>query len=294
MCLPRTAIEVWSSSRPRDLRDNRRAAMPDGRGVMVYAMAPAGDVGGPQGYSYRAVVARAPRDDVLRAAVELRFTGWVGPQEGDDVVLVPERGPLAVAAEGRDLEAFGAELAAIGAVVLTAEVVRDRLLVLLVWTDGAGEPLRYLSDPSVLSPDEEDVLDEAVGADHGAAMALAFGRPEAAEEVEAALAEWLDPESYIESERLDRVLALLGLPTWPVSAWALPKAVSGGPRVDDMTRLGAGVGGTAGRVRGGFAGVGRTVRQKVTRRPDGPRRVDVGHPGPGAAPGEEGLWGSGA
>ena len=83
------------------------------------------------GLSYRGLVVRADREAVLARARELRFTGWVGPQEGPDVVLVAEGDRLLVAGGGRDLEDVGADLARLGPVLLV-EVLRDRLLALVL------------------------------------------------------------------------------------------------------------------------------------------------------------------
>lgn len=248
------------------------------------------DVGGPAGYSYRGLVVRAGRDEVLAAAAAARFSGWVGSQEGDDVVLVPSGSHLLVASGGRDLEALGAGLTALGP-VLVVEVVRDRLLSLVLprgdgrtdGGEGGAEPLRYLSDPSVLDGDD---LDEPRGAHHAGDLARAFDVPAAAGPLREVLAEGLDPEHYIESERLGRVLSLLGLPVWLVAAWSLPRRSFGGPDPRTLTRLRAGVRGPAGWVVGPAAGAARRVRQRVARRPDGPRpdgRSVAGLP-------DDGLW----
>lgn len=218
------------------------------------------------GYSYRGLVVRGRREQLLERAQAQRFTGWVGPQEGPDVVLVPEGERLFVAGGGRDLEDLGASLASAGPVLLVT-VLRDRLLALVLLREGE-EPLRYLSEPSVLDPDD---FDEPRGEHHAAALARAFGVPEAAQELRDVLAESLDPEHYIESERLGRVLALLGLPGWLVSSWTLPRAMSVGPDRSRLTRLRAGRTGAVGVVLGWPTARARRARQALARRPDGPR-----------------------
>jgi len=51
----------------------------------------------------------------------------------------------------------------------------------------------YVSDPSVLAPDDDEVFGEPEGAWHASAFAAARGRPEQAQELEEALVEVLDP-----------------------------------------------------------------------------------------------------
>lgn len=238
------------------------------------------DAGGPAGYSYRGLVVRAERERVLAAAVAARFSGWVSAQEGPHVVLVPEGKGLLVASGGRDLEGLGADLAGLGP-VLVVQVVRDRLLSLVLLPGGGGEPSRYLSDPSVL--DEED-MDEPRGAHHAPALARAFDAA-GADELRDVLAEDIDHDHYIESERLGRVLDLLGLPGWLVAAWALPRRSFGGPDPASLTRLRAGARGPAGLALGWPVGRARRLVQAVRRLPDGPRPDGLG-----GGPSEHELW----
>lgn len=217
------------------------------------------------GHSYRGLVVRAARGPVLELARTLRFTGWVGPQEGPDVVLVAEGETGVVAGRGRDLEDAGAALAGLGPVLLVT-VVADRLLALVLL--GGEEPLRYLSEPSVLDPEDDD---QPRGAHHAPEIARAFGVPRAAGELRDVLAEVLDSEHYIESERLGRVLSLLGLPGWLVSCRTLPRAMSVGPDRSALTRLRAGRSGAGGLVPGWATGRVRRARQALSRVPDGPR-----------------------
>ncbi|MFC3687437.1 hypothetical protein [Aquipuribacter hungaricus] len=252
---------------------------------MVYGVAPVGEERA--GYGYRGLVVRAGAQAVLERARALGFTGWVGPQEGPDVVVVAAGTGLFVADGGRDLEDVGAEMARLGPTLLVT-VVRDRLLALVLLREvgdvedgGDGvEALRYLSEPSVLDPDDDD---QPRGEHHAGAMARAFGVPGVAGELRDVLAEALDPEHYIESERLGRVLALLGLPGWLVSSWTLPRPMSVGPA--RLTRLRAGKTGPAGVVAGWAAARSRRARQVVSRRPDGPRPDGLG-----AGPGDDVLW----
>ncbi|WP_380168313.1 hypothetical protein [Jannaschia sp. R86511] len=224
--------------------------------------------GGPAGHSYRGAVLVGDRDAVLAHLARARFSGWVGPQEHDHVVLVPSSPHLLVASGGRDLEALGVDLAQAFGPVLVVEVVRDRLLSLVLLAGGGQEPLRYLSDPSVLDPED---LDEPRGAHHAPALARAYGVPGVAPTLRDVLSESLDPEHYIESERVARVLGLLDLPTWLVSSWTLPRRVSYGPEPRTVVRLGAGTPGPAGWPLRWASQPVRRVRQLLSRRPDGPR-----------------------
>lgn len=248
---------------------------------MVFGEVRVGD-DGPLGYDYRAAVLSAPRDQVLGAVAAARFSGWVSPVDGGHVVLVPSGRHLVVASHARDLEGLAGDLARDLGPVLVVEVLRDRLLS-LVLLDADAAPLRYLSDPSVL--DEED-LDEPRGAHHAPALARALGVPGVAQRLRDALGEGLDPEHHIESERLERVLTLLGLPTWLVSAWSLPRRVSGGPDPRSFTRLTAGVQGPSAAALGWAVERWRRSRQRLARRPDGPRPDGLAVSGPS----ETDLW----
>jgi hypothetical protein len=188
-------------------------------------------------YSYAVLIARAQRDALLAALTAAGFSGWVGPPEGDWVVLVARRVRKAVTARGHDLEALGAHLAArLDAVVFAAHVLRDRVLRLAAWV-GEEALGRYLSDPSYGAEDDDEAFPEPEGVEHAAAFAAAAGRPDTAEELEETLGELLDEEEQTESERLWAVLKLLGLPLWPVASSVLPKDVPGGPLRGDVTLL---------------------------------------------------------
>jgi hypothetical protein len=188
-------------------------------------------------YSYAVLIARAPRAELLAELTAVGFSGWVGPQEGDWVVLVARRVRKPVTTRRHDLEALAAHLAARrGAVVFAAQVLRDRVLRLAAW-NGADEIGRYLSDPSFGAEEDDEVFPEPEGVEHAAGFAAAAGRPDSADGLEEALGEMLDEEEQTESERLWAVLKLLGLPLWPVASAALPKDVPGGPPREDVTLL---------------------------------------------------------
>jgi hypothetical protein len=152
--------------------------------------------------------------------------------------------------------------------VLAIRVLADRQLLLAVWTEGE-EVGRYISDPSYGLDD--DTLPEPLGAEHADAFAAACGQPEAADDLADLLAEELDPDSVIESERLGGVLRLLGLPSWLVAVSSLPKDVPTGPRAAELTRLGAGATGFRGRLRGRAADVVRRRRPPPPAVTDAPR-----------------------
>jgi hypothetical protein len=211
-----------------------------------------------EGYSYAGLIIRAPRGEVLRHAAAARFTGWVGPQEGDWVVVVPARVHGAVAAGRADLDAFAAGIARrLDEVVLTAAVEKDRLLRLAMWA-GSSELGRYLSDPAYGAEDDDDlVFPEPEGVEHAEEFAAVCGQPDNAEDLAEVLGDVLDEESQIESERLASTLRLLGLPRWLVAGASPTKDVPGGPRASQFTRLYRGRTGIFGRV---LAALARLVR----------------------------------
>jgi hypothetical protein len=241
------------------------------------------EVGGPAGDTYAAVVVRvddepSARHDVLAALRQIRFSGWLAPPEGGWLVAVAEPAAGSVAAGRRGVVGVGEWLAArLARTVLVVRVLADRQLVLAAWADG-DELGRYVSDPSREPGADDDVLSEPLGAKQAAAFAAACGRPEQAGDLAEILAESLDTDSVIESERLARLLRLLGLPTWLVAAATLPHDIPTGPRVRSMTRLGAGLPGVLGRVRGWAANV---VRR---RRPPPPVITDPPRTSPGVDP----------
>ncbi len=234
--------------------------------------APPASSGGPSGYTYGAIALRASgqRDALLAALRRTRFSGWVGPPEDGWVLAVAARAGGTVAAGRRGLLELGALLAGeLGTTAVAVRVLQDRQLVIAVW-EGDDEVGRYVSDPA-RGQDDEDVLPLPLGAEHAEAFAAALGVPAVGAELEELLAEELDPDSVIESERLAPVLRLLGLPGWLVASAALPRDVPGGPPARAFTRLGAGVPGVRGRLLGAAAEVARKRRRPAPVVPDPPR-----------------------
>lgn len=238
---------------------------------------------GPSGYTYAGVLIRldgqqSTRDLVLADLREIRFSGWVAPPEDGWLVVVPASGDGTVATGRRGVVGVGEWLAERrGAPVLAAQVVDDRQLLLVGWADGE-EIGRYLSDPSHGTNREDNILSEPYGVEHAEGYAEACGHPDAAEDLGELLAEELDPDSVIESERLGRVLRLLGLPRWLVAAASLPKDLPAGPRPREMTRLRTGVPGLWGWLRG------RLVEPVRKRRPPPPAVTDLPRGGPDMDP----------
>jgi hypothetical protein len=239
--------------------------------------------GGPSGHTYAGILLRLDppgtgRQQVLDALRDLRFTGWLGPEEDGWVVAVAERGAGTVAAQRRGVLGVAEDLAArFGATLVAVRVAADRQLALSVWADGE-EVGRYVSDPSHGLRDET-VLSDPLGVEHAEDFASALGSPEVAEDLGELLAEELDPDSMIESERLARALRLLGLPDWLVAASSLPRDVPGGPRSREFTRFGAGVPGLPGRVAGRAARLVRARRRPPPVVADPPRADPSFDPG---------------
>ncbi|WP_250030199.1 hypothetical protein [Paractinoplanes maris] len=232
---------------------------------MVYPFAPGPEVGGPVGESYAVALVRGGEPgrvtDVLR---RLRFSGWVAPAAGGWLPVVAGAGAGAVAAGRRGIVGVGEALAEeLGGDVIVVRVVADRQLAMVAWA-GGEETGRYVSDPSREPGADEDVLPDPLGVEDAAAFAAAAGRPERGGELREVLNERLDPESFIESERLSRTLRLLELPTWLVAVASLPRDVPTGPRAREMTRLGFGRPGLAGIV---CARAGRVVRKRLAPPP---------------------------
>ncbi len=263
---------------------------------VTYPLVGGGDHTGPLGYTYAGVFvrvdarpgpstdaapgatgsspaepARERRDAVLEALRRVRFSGWVAPVQGGWVVAVAASGHGTVAAGRRGVVGLAQWLAAdLSTTVVAVRVLSDRQLLLSVW-EGADEVGRYVSDPSFGLPADDDTLPDPLGVEHAGAFAAVCGRPDDAEDLAELLAEELDPDSVIESERLAGVLRLLGLPGWFVAAASLPKDVPAGPRVGDLTRLGAGAHGLPGVVRGRAADVVRRRLRPPNDVPEAPR-----------------------
>jgi hypothetical protein len=224
--------------------------------------------GEPVGHSYAGLFARADREALAETLAEARFSGWVGPQEGDWVLCVAERPTGPIAANGRDLVALAELVAgALTTVTLAVRVHQDRALHLTGW-DATDPPRvlslgRYVSDPTIEAPDDDELFAEPQGAENARSFVNACGATDPDDELNELLAETLDPESVFESERLAGVLRVLELPSWLVSAQSLPGDVPAGPRRTELTRLGAGRSGVGGLVTGALS---RVVRRGRPRR----------------------------
>lgn len=208
---------------------------------------------GDAGETYGAVLVRGDQQALPRVTDSLRtlrFSGWIVPPADGWIVALGDPGDGVVAAGKRGVVEVAADLAgALGSPGLAVRVRRDRQLALVAWR-GAEEIGRYCSDPSREPGAGADILSEPYGVEHAQGFAELLDRPDAAEELAAALEEELDTESVFESERLAQVLQLLGLPRWLVAAGALPRDIPTGPRVKDLIRLRGGATGLAGTVRG--------------------------------------------
>jgi hypothetical protein len=244
--------------------------------VPAYAMGAEQD--GPPGYTYAAILLR-PAEGLLAALREIRFSGWLAPPEDGWQVVVPASGAGTVAAGRRGVIGVAEWLATrVTGPVLALRVVLDRQLALVVWADGE-ETGRYVSDPSREPADDDDLddlLDEPVGAEAAYAIAAACAHPDAADDLVDLLNERLDPDSVIESERLGRLLRLLGLPTWLVAAAELPRSIPTGPSRTDLTRLGAGLPGLRGQLAHRLVDVVRRRRPPPPLLSDPPRKTSSG------------------
>jgi hypothetical protein len=231
------------------------------------AMPPLGtgrEVGGPDGYSYGAVLIGA--DGVGTTAVEealrdIRFSGWIAPSQGGWLVLLSDRGAGAgvVASDQRGVIEVGGLLAKrVDAPLFAVQIRRDRQLAIVAWRAG-DEVGRYCSDPSQDPGADDEVLSAPVGAGCAFAFADLAGRTEVVDDLVETLEDELDPDSVYESERLRQVLRLLGLPDWIVAANALPRDIPTGPRARELTHLRAGVAGARGILRDVFI---RSLRRR--------------------------------
>ena len=201
------------------------------------------------GSSYGAVLIAAEHaasdaiDDVVGS---LRFSGWIAPPSEGWHVIVGDPGAGVVADRRRGVIDVAALLATrVTGPVFAFRVRRDRQLAIVAWRNGR-EIGRYSSDPSQEPGADAEVLSAPFGVASGVAFAEAVGQADAARELVRELEEELDPESVFESERLRRVLRLLGMPGWLVAAGALPRDIATGPRVRDLRRVRVGRTGVAG------------------------------------------------
>lgn len=209
------------------------------------------------GLTYSGVFVASDRERLLEELAELRFTGYVGPQEGDWVLAISGNPLGKVAGQKRRIVDVAREIAAtLGVVTLAAEVERDTRLRLHAFDGDAALP-PYDSAPPEEEPGEialdefgMPVVAEGLYVDNDDVAAALLTTFEA-EDDDGALAELLNEnlgEDVFESERLVAILRILGLPTWIVSSDSLPKRVPGGPDKDEVTRLGAGKPGVKGMV----------------------------------------------
>jgi hypothetical protein len=223
------------------------------------------EVGGPEGYSYGAVlIADADRDEVIAGALRgIRFSGWTAPSRDGWTVLLTERGAGGgvIASERRGVIDVSALLARqLAGPIFAVQIRRDRQLAIVAWR--AGEEIgRYCSDPSEEPGADEAVLSAPVGAASAFAFADSAGRVDAADDLLELLAEELDPDSVSESERLRQVLRMLGMPQWIVAANSLPRDIPTGPRARELTHLRAGEPGARGILRNAF--VRRLRRRRI-------------------------------
>lgn len=229
--------------------------------------APQSEIGGPDGHSYGALLVPGDADtaagimEVLRG---VRFTGWVAPAREGWVVVIGDPGDGVVADDRRGIVEVGALLSdRVPGSLLAGRVRHDRQLGLVAWHAGE-ERARYCSDPSREAGADEDVLTEPVGVEAAEVFAELWRRPDAAEELTEILSEELDPDSVYESERLGRVLRLLGLPAWIVAAGELPRSMPTGPPVSELMHLRAGATGLSGRSRDALV---RPVRRRQSPPP---------------------------
>ncbi|HEX5857690.1 MAG TPA: hypothetical protein VFY91_06235 [Microbacterium sp.] len=241
--------------------------------------APSADVPAPGGHTYGGVLLRQgdiSDGELLEALGGIRFSGWVAPPCDGWVVVLGEPGGGVVADGRRGMIEVGQLLAERAAgPVLAVRVRMDRQLALVAWREGA-EVARYCSDPSREPGADEEVLDAPIGAESAETLAELWEHPDAAEDLSELLEDELDPDSVHESERLGRVLRILGLPAWLVAAGELPRRMPTGPRPAEMRRLRTGRTGATGRM---LDFVTRRVRRRQSPPPviaDPPRGTGAG------------------
>lgn len=222
----------------------------------------------PEGHRYTGLlvdIGEAGRAGLLAALGRARFSGWVGPAQGRWVVAVADNPGGSVAGSRTGVSELTRRVATgLRTLALGVEVDDERVL-RLTWAspdvDGS-----YDSNPGLGHEDDEDDLPpDPVGVDLLTGLAEAAGRPEAAEDLTELLGDQIDRDSTFESERLRAVLRLLDAPTWLVASSSLPRDVPSGPRRSEITRLGAGRPGPAGRLRG--LAVRRVRRHRPPREP---------------------------
>ncbi|WP_322411548.1 hypothetical protein [Microbacterium invictum] len=208
-----------------------------------------GEVGGPDGHSYGALVLMTDAADpaaLQRVLRVIRFTGWLAPARSGTQVVIGDPGAGVVAAQRRGIIEVGAVVAEqLDCGVLAVRVRRDRQLGLVAW-QGGREIGRYDSDPSAEPGADDDIAADPVGVAAAPEFAALAGVPEESETLTEILDEELERDSVSESERLRGVLRLLSLPDWIVAAASLPRDIPTGPRAADLVRLRVGTPGAQG------------------------------------------------
>ncbi|NYF17663.1 hypothetical protein HDC37_002508 [Microbacterium sp. AK009] len=241
-----------------------------------------GEVGGPDGYSYGALVLMTDAADAAsleRVLRVIRFTGWIAPTASGTQVVIGDPGAGVVAAGRRGITEVGAVVAEqLDCAVFAVQVRRDRQLGLVAWR-GAEEVGRYDSDPSADPGADDDVASEPVGVAAAPEFAALAGVPESGEKLAEILDEELERDSVSESERLRGILRLLSLPDWIVAASSLPRDIPTGPRAADLVRLRVGMPGAQGMWQNPWV---RRLRRRWTPPPiiaDPPRESGPGMEG---------------
>ncbi|MFV0425407.1 MAG: hypothetical protein ACK5KU_00030 [Beutenbergiaceae bacterium] len=203
--------------------------------------------------SYSGIYIRAERGAILATLGELRFTGWVGPQEQDWVLSVAGNPLGKIARNKRRFDDVTADVAnTLRTIAIGVEVERDRRLQIVAYAAEHALP-RYDSSPPEPDEDAMDIDDfgnpvmevadtDAIGSELARLLQISD------EEALMTLLEEDLGSSTSESERLLKLLRLAQLPTWLVSSDSLPRNVPGGPRKGEVIRLGAGKPGAQGRV----------------------------------------------
>jgi len=225
----------------------------DDRGVYLPPPTASSADDGAQGHTYGAAIIPADgitSSEALAALRGIRFSGWVAPPRDGWLVVIGDPGGGVVADGRRGVIEVAALLAQeVPGPMLAVRVRRDRQLALVAWRAGE-EVARYCSDASREPGADEDVLTEPIGAEHGVTLAELWNQPDAVEPLTQLLEDELDSDSVYESERLGRMLRMLGLPAWLVAAGSLPRAMPTGPRPSEFVRLRAGRTGVEGRLLG--------------------------------------------
>ncbi|HWS58473.1 MAG TPA: hypothetical protein VN257_08040, partial [Actinotalea sp.] len=141
--------------------------------------------GAPVGLTYAGIAVRLgeppvpdvePRQTVLDALAEARFSGWLGPAEPPWVIAVADNPEGSVAGGRTDLHNLAARLAAeLGTVTLGISVLRDAALrlTLSVDSDVLGQ---YVSDPTVEMPDDDEIMPDPVGVEIAGPLVRACGQ----------------------------------------------------------------------------------------------------------------------